>query len=109
MRVPLEWLYEYCRPGLEVGQLADRLTLTGTNVESIEHHGVGELDKFIVGRVLQAERHVLHRVQVVEQVEGLEDEAEAPAPDRRSATPSALRAATPSKSVPSSSVTPAQT
>ncbi|HTX31714.1 MAG TPA: phenylalanine--tRNA ligase subunit beta [Solirubrobacteraceae bacterium] len=57
MRLPLEWLYEYCRPGLELEQLADRLTLTGTNVESIEHHGVGELDKFVVGRVLQAERH----------------------------------------------------
>jgi phenylalanyl-tRNA synthetase beta chain len=57
MRVPLEWLYEYCRPGLELAQLADRLTLTGTNVESIEHHGVGELDKFVVGRVVQAERH----------------------------------------------------
>jgi phenylalanyl-tRNA synthetase beta chain len=57
MRVPLEWLHEYCRPGLELEQLAERLTMTGTNVESIEHHGVGELDKFVVGRVLQAERH----------------------------------------------------
>jgi len=57
MRVPLEWLLEYCDPGLEVGQLAERLTMTGTNVEAIEHHGVGALERFVVGRVLSAERH----------------------------------------------------
>jgi phenylalanyl-tRNA synthetase beta chain len=57
MRLPLEWLYQYCRPGLELDQLAERLTMTGTNVESIEHHGVEGLDRFVVGRVLQAERH----------------------------------------------------
>ena len=57
MRVPLEWLYEYCRPDLKVAQLADRLTLTGTKVESIEHHGVDALDRFVVVRVVEAERH----------------------------------------------------
>ena len=57
MRLPLEWLHEYCRPDLELEQLADRLTMTGTNVESIEHHGVDELDRFVVGKVVQAERH----------------------------------------------------
>jgi phenylalanyl-tRNA synthetase beta chain len=57
MRVPLEWLYEYCRPGLDTAQVAERLTMTGTNVESIEHHGVGELEQFVVGRVLSREQH----------------------------------------------------
>ena len=57
MRVPLEWLHEYCRPRLELEQLGERLTMTGTNVESIEHHGVSALDRFVVGRVIQAERH----------------------------------------------------
>ncbi len=57
MRVPLEWLYEYCRPPLSTDELAGRLTMTGTNVESIEHHGVDELAQFVVGRVLSAERH----------------------------------------------------
>ncbi len=57
MRVPLQWLYQYCRPELEVAQLADRLTMTGTNVESIEHHGVGALEQFVVGRVLSKEQH----------------------------------------------------
>jgi len=57
MRVPLEWLYEYCHPPLELARLAERLTMTGTNVESIDHHGVGALEQFVVGRVLSRERH----------------------------------------------------
>ena len=57
MRVPVEWLQEYCRPDLPTAELAERLTMTGTKVESIEHHGVGALDKFVVGKVLEAERH----------------------------------------------------
>jgi phenylalanyl-tRNA synthetase beta chain len=57
MRVPLEWLYQYCHPPLETAQLAERLTMTGTNVESIEHHGVGALEQFVVGRVLSREQH----------------------------------------------------
>jgi phenylalanyl-tRNA synthetase beta chain len=57
MRVPLEWLYEYCHPALDTAALAERLTMTGTQVEGIEHHGVAELDRFVVGRVLDARRH----------------------------------------------------
>ncbi len=43
MRVPLEWLHEYCRPELDADTLAERLDMTGTEVERIEHHGVAEL------------------------------------------------------------------
>ena len=57
MRVPVDWLYEYCRPDLDTAALADRLAMTGTEVERIEHHGVGALDRFVVGRVLKAEQH----------------------------------------------------
>jgi phenylalanyl-tRNA synthetase beta chain len=57
MRAPLEWLQEYCRPVLDTGSLAQRLTMTGTKVEGIERHGVDALDHFIVGRVLKAEKH----------------------------------------------------
>jgi phenylalanyl-tRNA synthetase beta chain len=31
--------------------------MTGTNVESIEHHGVDALEQFVVGRVLSREQH----------------------------------------------------
>ena len=57
MRVPLEWLHEYCRPELDAAALAERLAMTGTEVERVEHHGVGALEQFVVGRVLEAEQH----------------------------------------------------
>ena len=57
MRVPLPWLREYCDPDLDVRQIEERLTMTGTKVEAIHHQGVGSTDGFVVGRVLTAEQH----------------------------------------------------
>jgi phenylalanyl-tRNA synthetase beta chain len=57
MKLPLEWLHEHCNPGLDASALAERLTMTGTKVERIVHHGVAELERFVVGRVLEASRH----------------------------------------------------
>ena len=58
MRVPLDWLYEYCAPtGLSVTELASVLALTGTEVERIEHHGVPSAEGFVVGHVLERHKH----------------------------------------------------
>ena len=57
MRVPVEWLTEYIDPGLQVGDLAERLAMTGTEVDRVLHHGVSALDTFVVGRVLDVQRH----------------------------------------------------
>ena len=57
MRVPMEWLNEYCAPSLDVAALAERLALTGTEVERIEHHGVDALEHFVIGKVLERRRH----------------------------------------------------
>src|SRR5579884_225549 len=57
MRVPLNWLREYVDPPLDTHTIADRLTMTGTKVEAIHRHGVGALENFVVGRVLEAEQH----------------------------------------------------
>jgi phenylalanyl-tRNA synthetase beta chain len=57
MRVPVEWLSEYADPGLPIRQLEERLTMTGTKVEAVHHHGVGALERFVVGKVLDASRH----------------------------------------------------
>jgi phenylalanyl-tRNA synthetase beta chain len=57
MKTPIDWLHEYCRPDLGTAGIADRLTMTGTNVEAIHHHGVAALSNFVVGRVLKAEQH----------------------------------------------------
>src|ERR1700749_3368923 len=57
MRVPLTWLREYCDPDLDAFALADRLAMTGTEVERVERHGVTALEHFVVGKVLEAGRH----------------------------------------------------
>ncbi len=57
MRVPLEWLRQYCDPPLAAHELAERLALTGTEVERVERHGVTALESFVVGKVLEAGRH----------------------------------------------------
>ena len=57
MRVPLAWLRSYCDPGLSAPELAERLDLTGTELERIEPVGVGSVEGFVVGRVLTAEKH----------------------------------------------------
>jgi phenylalanyl-tRNA synthetase beta chain len=67
MRAPLEWLHQYCRPDLDVHQLATTLALTGTGVERIEHHGPATPDKYLVGRVLETRQHPqAERLQVCE-------------------------------------------
>jgi phenylalanyl-tRNA synthetase beta chain len=38
MRLPLEWLHEFCAPALDAGPLAERLSMTGTNVERLLRH-----------------------------------------------------------------------
>ncbi len=57
MRVPIEWLHEYCDPELSTSALAERLAMTGTEVERIEHHGVSGLEHFVVGKVVEAVQH----------------------------------------------------
>jgi phenylalanyl-tRNA synthetase beta chain len=57
MRVPETWLREYCDPALDVRELEQRLTLTGTKVEAIHHHGVPSVEGFVVGHVLDVQPH----------------------------------------------------
>jgi phenylalanyl-tRNA synthetase beta chain len=57
MRVPYAWLREYCDPGLTAAEIAERLDLTGTELERIERVGVPSADAFVVGKVLSAEQH----------------------------------------------------
>jgi phenylalanyl-tRNA synthetase beta chain len=57
MRVPYSWLREYCDPGVEVGAIAERLVMTGTEVERIGTVGPPSPDGFVVGKVISAEQH----------------------------------------------------
>jgi phenylalanyl-tRNA synthetase beta chain len=57
MRVPYSWLREYCAPDITLEALEQRLTLSGTKVEAIHHHGVGAAEGFVVGKVLTCGKH----------------------------------------------------
>ncbi len=57
MRVPYSWLREYCDPKLEPEQLAERLVMTGTEVERVSVVGPPDPDNFVVGQVVSVEPH----------------------------------------------------
>lgn len=57
MRVPLTWLREYCDPGWEAGEIAERLSMSGTEVERVESSGEASAEGFVVGQVTAVEPH----------------------------------------------------
>jgi phenylalanyl-tRNA synthetase beta chain len=57
MRVPLSWLREYCDPGLSSDELAERLSMTGTEVERLSHVGAPSADGYVVGHVTGVTGH----------------------------------------------------
>ncbi len=57
MRVPYSWLREYCDPGVSAEELAERLVMTGTEVERVEIAGPPKPDNFLVGKVTEAVQH----------------------------------------------------
>jgi len=57
MRVPYSWMTEYCDPGIDPADLADRLVMTGTEVERLETIGPSSSEGFVVGKVLEREQH----------------------------------------------------
>jgi phenylalanyl-tRNA synthetase beta chain len=57
VKVPYSWLREYCDPGVEPSELAERLAMTGTEVERVVAVGPPSAEGFVVGKVLAAEPH----------------------------------------------------
>jgi phenylalanyl-tRNA synthetase beta chain len=57
MRVPYSWLREHCDPGIGAAELAERLAMTGTEVERVGTVGPASAEGFVVGRVVACERH----------------------------------------------------
>jgi len=57
MRVPCTWLSAYCDPGIDAGELAERLAMTGTEVERVAMAGPPSAAGFVVGKVLTCEPH----------------------------------------------------
>ena len=61
MRVPVSWLREYVALDMPLDELAERLSVSTAEVDGIERYGVvdedGNLGRFVVGRVLAADKH----------------------------------------------------
>jgi phenylalanyl-tRNA synthetase beta chain len=57
MRVPYSWLREYCDPGIGARELAERLAMTGTEVERVGTFGPPLAEGFVVGIVTEREKH----------------------------------------------------
>jgi len=57
VRVPHSWLREFCDPGIGPGELAERLAMTGTEVERVGTVGPPSAEGFVVGRVISREKH----------------------------------------------------
>jgi len=56
MLVSVNWLKDYVDIDEDVEQLAERLTMSGSNVEGIEYIGK-EIEKVVIGQVLKVEDH----------------------------------------------------
>jgi phenylalanyl-tRNA synthetase beta chain len=57
MKVPYTWLREHCDPGIGAEELAERLAMTGTEVERVGAVGPQSGEGFVVGSVLTREQH----------------------------------------------------
>jgi len=61
MKVPLSWLKEYVAVDMTAAELAERLALTGTEVERVSRVGLpaggGNLDLFVIGQVKKKAPH----------------------------------------------------
>ena len=58
MKVPLKWLREFVDITLPVPELAERMTLAGMEVETIEYSGADwDRDKILVGQIVEIRPH----------------------------------------------------
>jgi phenylalanyl-tRNA synthetase beta chain len=57
MRVPLSWLREYVDVEASAAQIAEALTISTAEVPTIERRGPADTALFVVGRVLEADKH----------------------------------------------------
>jgi phenylalanyl-tRNA synthetase beta chain len=57
VNIPESWLRTFCDPKLSGRELADKLTMSGVEVENYEPLGGARLDNVVVGEVLSVEKH----------------------------------------------------
>lgn len=68
MKTSIEWLKEYSDINVDAKTLADRLTMTGSKVETIEEKG-NDIENVVVGKILEVKKHPDADKLVVTQVD----------------------------------------
>lgn len=56
MLVPVEWLKDYVDINVDTDELVDRMIMSGSNLETVEHFGL-EFDNVVVGKVVTKGKH----------------------------------------------------
>ncbi len=56
MLVPINWLNDFVDTIEDVEQLSKRLTMSGSNVESVEHWGKG-IENIVIGKLMKIKKH----------------------------------------------------
>lgn len=56
MKTSIEWLQDYADINIDAKTLADKLTMTGSKVETIEQKG-NDIKNVVVGKILEIEKH----------------------------------------------------
>ncbi|NQU16553.1 MAG: phenylalanine--tRNA ligase subunit beta [Candidatus Saganbacteria bacterium] len=61
MKIPIKWLKEYVKFKLSPEDLAEKLTMAGTEVGAIEYHG-GGIENVVCGKIKAVERNDAHLI-----------------------------------------------
>lgn len=56
MLVPIEWLKEYTDIKTDIEEFCERMIMSGSNIETVEHFGEG-IENIVVGRIVDIEKH----------------------------------------------------
>lgn len=56
MLVPIEWLKEYTDIKVGIEEFCERMIMSGSNIETVEHFGEG-VENIVVGRIVDIEKH----------------------------------------------------
>ncbi|MEG1583628.1 MAG: phenylalanine--tRNA ligase subunit beta [Anaerovorax sp.] len=73
MLVPIEWLNNYTRVDMGVEEFCERMIMSGSNIETVQHFGES-IEKVVVGKILSIEKHPDADKLVVTQVQvGVDD------------------------------------
>ncbi|MGB0371693.1 MAG: phenylalanine--tRNA ligase subunit beta [Opitutales bacterium] len=57
MKISLNWIRDYIELDKPLEKIEEALTLIGFEVEGVEHHGLPQLDKCVIGKITSREQH----------------------------------------------------